>query len=219
MSIFRRSGAKPPPTGPAEGLLQVSSCPSCFSSQPLLCVQHILTTYIQPSRPRGRLRNLFSRSRSPSPSPSLIPRPGQTDNEAAFAANSSHEQHASPTAPRTSLVPAISGPTVVTSKDTPQITVAEVPAVEVPVAQVTVAEPPPDVEADSAVSAADLPGSAYQKALASFSQDEREKLTSQETIRKLFEQLNEADLAHQEHSLLRKGFRRVKPYLELLNAP
>ena len=114
-------------------------------------------------------------------------------------------------------MPAISGPTVVTSKDTPQITVAEVPAVEVPVAQVTVAEPPPDVEADSAVSAADLPGSAYQKALASFSQDEREKLTSQETIRKLFEQLNEADLAHQEHSLLRKGFRRVKPYLELLN--
>ncbi len=118
----------------------------------------------------------------------------------------------------------------------PQVTVAEVlptevppvevPAVKVPAveviaakvtaAKVTVAEPPPDVEDDSTVPA-DLPGSAYQQALASFSQDDKKKLMSQETIRRLFAQLNEADLAHQEHSLLRKGLRRVKPYLEFLN--
>ena len=168
----------------------------------------------QPSRPRRHFCGLFSRSESPSPSPA--PRLEQTDNEAAFAANHSQEQHASPTAPEESPKPASSGPPVVTSKDTPQITIAEVATVEVPAAKITVAKPPPDVEDDSTVSA-DLPGSAYQKALASFSQDDREKLTSQETIRSLFEQLNEADLAHQEHSLLRKGLMKVKPYLEFLN--
>jgi hypothetical protein len=64
----------------------------------------------------------------------------------------------------------------------------------------------------------DLPESAYQKALASFSKEKQAKLTKQETIRGLFQQLNEADHGHQERSLLRKGLKKVKPYLERLNA-
>jgi hypothetical protein len=64
----------------------------------------------------------------------------------------------------------------------------------------------------------DLPQSAYQKALASFSQEQREKLTREETLRSLFKQLNESDHDNLEHSLLRRGLKRVKPHLERLNA-
>ncbi|KAJ4300371.1 hypothetical protein N0V88_003045 [Collariella sp. IMI 366227] len=82
--------------------------------------------------------------------------------------------------------------------------------------QVTVTVPPPD--SDTETTGADLPESAYQKALVSFSDDERAKLTKQETITILFQQLNESDQGHHERSLLRRGLKRVKPHLERLNA-
>ncbi|KAK3905582.1 hypothetical protein C8A05DRAFT_41489 [Staphylotrichum tortipilum] len=65
---------------------------------------------------------------------------------------------------------------------------------------------------------ADLPQSAYQSALSSFPPADQTKLTKQDTLKLLFEQLNEADQAHHESSLMRRGLKRVKPFLERLNA-
>ncbi|GAB1313470.1 hypothetical protein MFIFM68171_03680 [Madurella fahalii] len=86
------------------------------------------------------------------------------------------------------------------SENTPQVTVADTETLDF---------------GDEAV---EFPESAYQRALSSFSQDEREKITKQDTIKSLFQQLNEADHGHQDQSLLRKGLKAVKPYLERLNA-
>jgi hypothetical protein len=64
----------------------------------------------------------------------------------------------------------------------------------------------------------ELPNSAYQTALSSLDEDQRNRITEQQTIRSLFEQLNRADQDHEERSLLRKGLSAVQPYLERLNA-
>ena len=63
----------------------------------------------------------------------------------------------------------------------------------------------------------ELVNCAYQKALSSLDEDQRNRITEQQTIRSLFEQLNKADQDHRERSLLRKGLNAVQPYLERLN--
>jgi len=73
----------------------------------------------------------------------------------------------------------------------------------------------PDPDLDDPAS---IPESAYQRALSSFSDEERARLGNGATLTQLFQHLDEADQAHLEKSFLRRGLRRVKPFLERVNA-
>ncbi|KAK1254756.1 hypothetical protein MKX08_008751 [Trichoderma sp. CBMAI-0020] len=68
----------------------------------------------------------------------------------------------------------------------------------------------------SEASGSDISESAYHKAWSSLSEDQRKQLTGEEDIRKLFDQLKQADQKHQDQCLLRKGLKVMTPYLERL---
>jgi hypothetical protein len=101
------------------------------------------------------------------------------------------------------------------SKNTLLVTVTEAP--DTP-HDITVTEVPESHDFGNDGLDDDINESAYQRALSSFSEDEKTKLTKEETIKLLYQQLNAADQGHEDQSLLRRGLKAVKPYLERLNA-
>ncbi|PTB63085.1 hypothetical protein BBK36DRAFT_146201 [Trichoderma citrinoviride] len=65
------------------------------------------------------------------------------------------------------------------------------------------------------IESSDVSESAYRKAWSSLTEEQKEQLT-EDGIRKLFDQLRDADQTHQDQSLLRKGLKVVSPYLDRL---
>ncbi|TFB01752.1 hypothetical protein CCMA1212_006451 [Trichoderma ghanense] len=65
------------------------------------------------------------------------------------------------------------------------------------------------------IESSDVSEFAHRKAWSSLTEEQRGQLT-EDSIRKLFDQLRDADQTHQEQSLLRKGLNVVSPYLDRL---
>ncbi|KAK3311403.1 uncharacterized protein B0T15DRAFT_490017 [Chaetomium strumarium] len=167
----------------------------------------------KPSRRRDQLLGLFSRSGSPSSS-STAPQAKSTNGPAVPQVSSvSGSSQQSPRPTSSPVIQRNETPDIPTelgqddgpvgSKDTQDVTSAETPVSK-------------DGSLDPAEST--YQSSAYRAALSTFSADERHKLAQRDTIRSLFQQLNELDEAHLEQSQFRKGVKAVTPHLERVNA-
>ncbi|KAM7183484.1 hypothetical protein V8F20_012603 [Naviculisporaceae sp. PSN 640] len=166
---------------------------------------------LRPTRRRDRFVAIFSRSRSPSRTPSHA----EHSNAAAFAANQAIQvSESSSLGSQDSKLRA----GAITQSPNEKNSNSEQPLTkdtdDAPAAPQVIVTEVPDLHDENL----DLPTSAYEKALSSLDDSQRQKIKNEETIRDLFEQLNRADKGHSERSLLRRGLSAVKPYLERMNA-
>ncbi|KAL6855649.1 hypothetical protein J3F83DRAFT_753812 [Trichoderma novae-zelandiae] len=146
---------------------------------------------------RRKLLDVFSRPKSPAPPVSISPaRVLHSDNVEASRPSVPTEPASSNAEANRPLVPV-----QVSSSEQPEANGPSVPTAE------------SQEEAD--IESCDISESAYRKAWASLTEDQKQQLT-EDDIRKLFDQLRDTDQKHQDQSLLRKGLKVVSPYLDRL---